>query len=211
MQFSFDLDDIKYVKILYTDKDGNPNLIKANIKFVEANTIIIAKKIEDLPFIPTPQEITLSVICNDGLYRTKTLLKLTRYDEPNLFLYINIPQGMDYQQNREYFRVEVNLPCEYTYTEDNEIRKITTTTCDISANGVSVILPDNRENDTNTEIVIYVSNRTISAKLRYVRCDKIDYGYKLSYAFTQINEKDRDAISQMCIKKQLEQKRARLN
>ena len=43
------------------------------------------------------------------------------------------------EQNREYFRVSANFACTYLYEVGESITEYEAKTCDISANGVSII------------------------------------------------------------------------
>lgn len=209
MKFNLNLEDIKYIKILYKDTNGSPCTIKAAIKSVNEREIIACAKFEDELNIEKPQDITLSVICNDGLYRTKTKLKSADFEEPYVFFALETPQGLEYQQNREYFRVPVKYDCIYTITTADKIKEFKTYTCDISANGISIFLPTHEISD-ESEIEIAFNDIKISARIRYVRSEKIENGYRLSFTYTAISNLDRDFISQVCIKKQLEQKRSSL-
>lgn len=203
MKFKFDLEDIKYIKILYKDTDDNPATIKAAIKRIDEKEIFACSKFEEGLYIETPQEITLSIICGDGLYRTKTKLKSIENDEPYTFFALESPLGLEYQQNREYFRVSAQFPCIYTVGS----QEFKTQTCDISANGVSIVLPAHLITENDSMLALTFDGITIETQVRYVRSEKIEDGYKLSFTFTKISELDRDFISQVCIKKQLEQKR----
>ena len=78
---------------------------------------------------------------------------------------------------------------------------------DISANGVSIELPTHSISEGASEIEIGVKSKIILAKIRYVRSEKTNDGYRISFAYTKISEQDRDFISQVCLQKQLEQRR----
>lgn len=207
MHFNFNLEDIKYIKILYRNKDGNPSTVKAAVKTMNEREIVSCIKYEENLTVPTPQDITLSIICGDGLYRTRTKLKSVDEDDPYIFFILETPQGMEYQQNREYFRINGSYDCVYYVTKDEETKCYTTKTVDISANGVSIIIPELIFSEEGSEIEIMLNERIIQAKVQYIRSEKIDEGYKISFTYINISNADRDNISKVCIKKQLEQKR----
>lgn len=207
MQFGLNLDEIKYIKILYKDTDGS-KITKAAIKTINEKQMLACAKFEQGLNIITPQEITLSIVCLDGLYRTKTVLKSIENDEPYTFFMIETPQGLEYQQNREYFRVPLCYKAKY-FPKTTE-GYFVVQTVDISANGVTFIIPELVIADEDTKFNIIIEGFEIYTKIRYVRSEKIENGYKISFRFTQILESDRDFISQVCIKKQLEEKRNRL-
>lgn len=207
MKFNLSIDNINYVKILYANKEGNPVSVKAAIKKIGEREIIVCLKYEDDLNIKTPQPITLSIVCSEGLYRTRSILKSYSCEAPYVFLYIETPESLEYQQNREYFRIPVSYNCAYYVKNNGQPATFTTTTADISANGVSIILPVHVFSEEDAEIEMMVEERLVPAKIQYIRSEKIADGYKLSFKYTDISDKDKDYISQVCIKKQLEDKR----
>lgn len=209
MKFNLDIDDIKYLKILYKDNNGQPALIKTALKKIDDKTIITCAKNDKEDFnIKTPQEVTLSIICQDGLYRTTTKIKSCSYEHPYLFIFLETPDGLEYQQNREYFRVLADFNCSYYVNYEDCSRNFNVKTYDISANGVSILLPCHAVSENDSEIDMMIDDRIVHAKIRYVRSEKFDDGYKVSFTYTDISTQDRDCISKACIKKQLENKRS---
>ena len=211
MKFNLSIDNINYLKILYANKDGNPVSVKAAIKKIGESEIIACLKYENDLNIRTPQPITLSIICSEGLYRTRSVLKSYVCEAPYVFLHIETPESLEYQQNREYFRIPVSYNCAYYVKNNGQPATFTTTTTDISANGVSIILPVHVFSEEDAEIEMMVEEKLISAKIQYIRSEKISDGYKLSFRYTDISDKDKDYISQVCIKQQLENKRNKSN
>ena len=207
MKFSFKLEEIKYVKLGYKDSEGYIENSKAAIKEINEKQILACARFNDGIELDLPQEIDFSVICNDGIYKTKTILKSVEKDEPYVFFILETPVGIEYQQNREYFRVPVKYDCIYKIREDGSIKEFSAQTADISANGVSIILPTHTISEEISELVININDIKIVTKVHYVRSEKVDNGHRLSFSFASISELDRDFISQVCIKKQLEQRR----
>lgn len=207
MKFNLNLNDIKYVKILYKNELGNPSSTKAALKRANEHEFLACTKFEDGLNIETPQTITLSIICNDGLYRTKTELKKIENDEPYTFFVLAPPSGIEYQQNREYFRVAVGFDCIFSaWSKDGDIN-IKAKTYDISANGVSIITKEDIAPIGDSDLSVLINGIEIRSRVRFVRSEKINDEYKHSFFFTNISNNDRDFISQVCIKKQLEAKR----
>lgn len=210
MKFSFKLEEIKYVKLAYRDCEGFIENTRAAIKEINEKEILACAKFADGLDLDLPQEIDFSVICNDGLYKTKTILKSIEKDEPYVFFTLETPVGIEYQQNREFFRVPVKYKCVYKTNINNETKELSVITYDISANGVSIELPNHIISENLSELTINIDGIQIATKVKYIRSEKINEGYKISFAFVGISESDRDYISQVCIKKQLEQRRKSL-
>ena len=206
MKFNFKLEEIKYAKILYKDNNETPCITKVAVKSIKEREILTCARFENGLNIELPQVVTISIVCNDGLYRTKTKLKSIDSERPYIFFILETPQGIEYEQNREYFRVPVDYKCIYKLRINNDIKEIEAQAIDISANGMSIFLSNNVISEIS-DITIFINNRPIQAQIRYVRSEKIDNGYKISFAYTKITETDRDYISQVCLQKQLEQRR----
>ncbi len=207
MKFNLSIENIKYVKILYANAAGNPVSVKAAIKKIDEYEMTTCLKFEEDFDIKTPQQVTLSIVCSEGLYRTQIKLKSVSVQAPYIYMYLETPESLEYQQNREYFRIPVSYNCVYYVQNNNQPAAFQAQTTDISANGVSIILPVHVFSEDDADIEIMVEERLISAKIRYIRSEKIGDGYKLSFKFTDISGRDRDYISQICIQKQLEDKR----
>ena len=210
MKFKFDVKDILYVKMLCKDSDDKPCTIKAAIRDISDAEMVVCAKFEDGLNIITPQDITLSIICSDGLYRTQTLLKAIRHEETYSFFYLKLPNGFEYQQNREFFRIPAIFDCKYKYTKDEQEHEIQTETRDISANGVTINLPYFEVPD-EAEINVIVYGIELRINVEYVRTEVCESGYKVSFRYSLISDSDRDLISQVCIKQQLEQRRKNYN
>lgn len=210
MKFSFKLDEIKYVKISYKDSEGYVENIKAAIKEINDREILACAKFEDSWDIALPQEVDFSVICIDGLYKTKTILKAVELDEPYVFFVLETPSGIEYQQNREYFRVLSSFNCIYKINFEGKMHEFSAVTADISANGVSILLPNHVISDKLAELIININGVQIVTNVKYVRSEKLDDKYRISFSFAKLSDLDRDFISQVCIQKQLEQKRNRV-
>lgn len=207
MKFNLDLNSVKYIKLLYMDSNSSPCTIKAALKQVSDKEMLACRKIENGLDIETPQDITLSIICNDGLYRTKTTLRSVENDEPYTFFILSPPQGLEYQQNREFFRVSVSYNCVYTTRSYYETKELKGETVDISANGVSILFPIHEISVENARVRISINNRLVETAVNFIRSEKVDNGYKFSFAFNKLSKTDQDFISQVCIQKQLEQRR----
>ena len=211
MKFTFNLEDIRYIKILYLDNNNSPHTVKGAVKSINDREIVSCIKFQENIDVKYNQNVTLSIICNEGLYRTETRLKSVDIEEPYIFFILDTPQGMEFQQNREYFRVPGAYNCAYYIHSEDGTTCLTGKTFDISANGVSIIVPVHAVSKENSELEIMINERTVRAYAKCVRSEETADGYKLSFTFEQISNSDRDYISQICIKKQHEQKRNSLS
>lgn len=209
MKFNLDLANINYIKILFKDRQGNAHCIKSAIKIMGEKEIYACTKYEEGLVIPAPQDVGLSFVCDNGLYRTKTRLLVVNKEDPYIYFSLKTPDGLEYQQNREYFRIKLEEKAIISFTtEDEQTIKIPALTHDISANGVRLIPEKRTALPEDVDIKIIFPSKTIETKAKYIREDEDDNVYKVSFEFINISAKDMDYISQICIRKQLEYKRS---
>ena len=204
MKFNLNLDNINYIKIVYKDKSDNTCCTKAAIKNMSEREIFACAKFEEGLNIETPQEISLSFVCENGLYRTNTTLKYLEKDAPYIYFGIKTPLGLEYQQNREYFRVRMEEDVILTFDKTSLPCKMH----DISANGIRVVLPKKIEIPKEITLDILFSPKNVKTKAKFIRLDNEDNILKASFEFISISASDTDLISQKCIQKQLEYKRS---
>lgn len=204
MKFNLNLDNINYIKIVYKDKSGTVCCTKAAIKNMNEREIFACAKFEDNLFLDTPQEVSLSFVCENGLYRTSTTLKSIENDAPYIFFVMKTPVGIEYQQNREYFRVKMDEDAIISFDKETIPCKIH----DISANGVRLILLRKVEIPEEADLDLLFAPKGIKTKAKFIRFDNEDNVPKVSFEFLGMTDSDRDFISQKCIQKQLEYKRS---
>lgn len=208
MKFNLNLDSINYIKIIYKDSNNKLCITKAAIRFLGEREIISCAKFENGFRVETPQDIILSFVCDNGLYRTTTILKYFEYRDPYVYFTLKTPQGLEYQQNREYFRVKMHEDAILSFKDGNKIKRLLCKTHDISANGVRLEIPENINNIDEVGISILFDSREVKAKAKFIRLDNEDDILKASFTFTYLKENDMDFISRCCIQKQLEYKRS---
>ena len=86
MSFDLNLNNIKYIKISYKNTENEISTIKAILKKIEKSEILACIKAEENLKLTTPQEITLNIVCSEGLYKATTILKKIEIDTPYNFL-----------------------------------------------------------------------------------------------------------------------------
>lgn len=213
MKFNLKIEDINYIKILYKDRYNFTHYMKAAIKKLEEKYIFSGAKTDKKLNIDTPQEVILSFICDNGLYKSKTKLNFVQYDEKEEYIFFSLitPQDVEYQQNREYYRVEMQENATISYVAENETIKIPAKIHDISANGVRLTLKDAVKFPEDVTLNLFFPTKEIQASATFIRTDEDDNMFKASFHFKNLTNQDLDFISRMCLKKQLENKRHSIN
>lgn len=207
MKFNLGLDNINYLKIIYKNTDNTTACTKAAIKRIGEKEIFACAKFEEGLYLNTPQEVSLSFVCINGLYRTNTTLKFIENEPPYIFFTLKTPEGFEYQQNREYFRIKMEENAILSY--ENTV--LPCKTYDISASGVRLIIPENIENIDEVNIDLLFEPQNVRTKAKFIREDNEDGILKASFKFIDLPESSVDIISQKCIQKQLEYKRHNVN
>ena len=210
MKFNLNIDNINYIKITYKDNDGFSHCTKAAIKSLDEREIYACAKFEDGLYIHTPQEVELSIASENGLYKANAQLKYVKKDGSFVFFTLQTPEDMEYQQNREYFRVKLSENALISYEENEGTRYIACETYDISANGVRLVLDNKIKFPEEVSITLRFPAKSIKTDAKFIRIDDEDNILKASFSFNDLEESDLDYISQICLKKQLEQRRKNL-
>lgn len=207
MKLNINIENVNYIKITYKDKDDFTHCIKASLKRLDEREIVAGAKFDEKLFLITPQEVKLSIACDNGLYKANTILKHIENDEPYCFFTIKTPDDVEYQQKREYFRIKINENALISYKTDNEVKKISCETFDLSGNGVRLIIDEKYSLPENVNLTLYLPNKTVETEAKYIRTDEEDKILKASFSFINLHDVDLDCISQICLKKQLESRR----
>lgn len=210
MKFDLNTENINYVKITYNDKLGFAHCIKAAMKFLGEYELLLSIKSEENLQIDIPQEVEIGLACDTGLYKSKTTLKKIQREGAYILFSLQKPVEMNYQQNREYFRVKLQEDANILFEENEQLIKIPAITYDISANGVRIELDSQISFPPEVKIILFLPQRTVDLKAKYIRTDDEDKLLKASFQFIDIKQSDLDYISQICFQKQLEERRKNL-
>ncbi len=203
MKLSFNLENIKYLELTCV-VEGKMQVMKLAVKEkLEFDFCAVAPKLGSV-YIETPQEVLLKFVCSDGVYKTNTTLKDVVYGEDETSFIINNPKSLDYQQNREYFRILAEHDCVYTVDTEEGVESFDAVTYDISAGGVSIIVEKGVFSKEESSIIITTPERNIRSHLRFIRCEAYDENYKLSFEFTDLPPSDFQFLSELCVSKQVE-------
>lgn len=202
MKLNFNLEDIKYLKLeLFNDEKAYA--LKLALKEKRENDFIAIMPKESACSINIHHEYSLTFVTSDGLYKTRVEIKDVYEDDEYFYVTINNPATLDYQQNREYYRILAEYDCVYNVETDDGIESFNAQTYDISAGGVSIITEENIIPTRETSIVIYLQERILKTHLQFVRCETFGDNYKLSFIFTDLSDSDYEMLEKMCIKKQI--------
>ena len=211
MKFNLNTENINYVKITYKDNNDFAHCIKAAVRLMGEYELLACAKIEEDLDIKTPQEIRLGIACDNGLYKASTILKKTEKEDESYILFsMKKPEDVEYQQKREYFRVKIHESITVIYEQNEELIKYPAITYDISANGVRVELEKNMVFPEDVRLLLFLPEKTIDVKAEYIRSDDEDQIIKAAFRFKNISQQDLDYISQVCFRKQLEERRKNL-
>lgn len=201
MILNFDLESIKHLKIEIRTSEVVATY-KLALKEKKENSFIAVMPKEENLEISTPATVSVSFVCYDGLYTTDAVIDSISHDHEYTILEIENPKTLDYQQNRSYYRVLAEYECVYTIETENGMESFNAISYDISAGGISIITEENIIPTRETSIIIYTPERSIKSYLKFVRCEAYEDNYKLSFIFIDLDKKDVDYLTKICIDKQ---------
>lgn len=210
MKFSLKRADINYATISYKDNNNSPCTTRIGIKELDSSIILATAKFKDDFFVITPQEVLLKFVCDDGIYHAKTDLISFFNEIPYVFFRLSTPQEVEYQQKREFFRVVAQYDCIFKLKNNDTESDYKSKTIDVSAGGISILVPSEAIAKSISEITLKINNNYIKTKVIYVRSSNFDNSVKASFQFNNITDKDREFITQACLQKQLEERRKTL-
>ena len=210
MKFNLKLENIKYVKIHCEDSNGDSISIKTGIKSITESQIVLLTKYSDSYTSIQPQEINADFVCDDGIYYIKTRIRKVEKDTPYIIYILDSAQEMDYQQNREYFRIPYKTECICETNIQGEISHYCGETINMSANGMKVVFPNCFITNGNCKISFKIENKKFELQSCYIRSENVNNEYLISFSYNKIDDSEREFLSQFCIKQQLEQRRKNL-
>ena len=202
MKLSFNLENINYLELTCV-VNSKVQVLKLAVKEKREYDFHAVVPNMGSVRVETPQEVLLKFVCKDGVYKTNTTLKEVLDEGENTCFVIENPKSLDYQQNREYFRILAEYECVYTVETEDGVESLEAKTYDISAGGVSIIVNKSVFSTEETSILIMADDRHIRSHLKFIRCEAFDSAYKISFEFTDLAEADFALLSEMCINAQL--------
>ena len=202
MKFKLNIEYIKYVKI-----HCNGITIRAEVKSINEKNILLYVKYNADYLNLRSQEVSANFICIDGLYKIRTTLLCFEKAEPYLVIVLKTPTEMDFEQKRNFFRIESSDGCICETNIDGIVSQYSGVIKNISANGVCAIFSNYFIIDGICVFKFKLDNKEFSLKSRFVRSENYNNSYKVSLTFADISESDKDFISKVCLKKQFENKR----
>lgn len=210
MNFNLEVEEINYIKFSYSGEKEEVKDFRAIVKSYNDREMVAYAKNQDNLTARLPQGTTLHFVCNNGIYEAQTSIKAIEIEEPYVIFIFEKPKNISYKQNRDFFRIPAVFDCIYKIAEKDGIKEYKTKSIDISANGISLLMPSSEMPKTFSIITMFLNGKSISTDVKFVRSEKYNNNFKYAFTFTQISEKDQDFISQFCFQKQLEKRRSTL-
>ena len=210
MKFNLKLEHIRYVKMFLEDSVAGNVAIKCNVRTISKNELICSAKFDDSFNGVRLQRVKINIVCDDGLYKAETRLKRVESSYPYIIYYLEVPDSIEFEQKREFFRIDYKQPCTCFVNIKGEKYRYDGEILNLSANGVCAVFLSSFVPVDSCDFIFTIENKTLSFKVNYIRSEKYEGKYKVSFSFEKLTSTEKDFISQICIKKQLEQRRKNL-
>jgi len=152
-------------------------------------------------------EVDRRQLPGQGLYRAVTVV-LGKDPGELGFVYLQKPESWQRVQAREFFRVPAMLAVQIRAAGEENAPWMIGQTRDISGGGCLLMAGQRFAVGQAVELILSLPDRRIAAKGMVKRVNKPEEGpdslWALAIAFTEIAERDRDAIIRYAMKRQIE-------
>ena len=202
MKFRLNIDYIKFTEL----KCGNTT-IKCDVRSINNEKIFLCSKYNVDYLKIASQDVVAKFVCIDGLYTIKTKLELVKRDEPYVIFTLKTPLEMNFEQKRNFFRIETSQSCICETELDGVISQYSGIIVNLSANGVCALFPNYFLTNGECSFKFKLDGKDFILKSKYIRSENYNNNYKVSFTFTEIADEEKDFISKTCFQKQLENRR----
>ena len=183
------------------------------VEDVDATRIAVQPPIVQGQPVPLPRGTRVELEVNraeqpgQGLYRAVTVV-LGKDPGELGFVHLQKPESWQRVQAREFFRVPAILAVQIRAADEESAPWMIGQTRDISGGGCLLLLGQPFRVGETVELSLSLPDRRINAKGTVKRVKKPEEGpdslWSLAIAFTEIAERDRDAIIRFALKRQIE-------
>ncbi|MEK5270485.1 flagellar brake domain-containing protein [Aeribacillus sp. FSL K6-8394] len=208
---------IKIGTMITLELSGQDQILKCKLVDQEENILYIDfpinSKTGKTVFLPDGTELVATFVNSEKKpykFRTKVLGK----KKDNLpMIMLQAPEYMEEIQRRQFVRIETAVDVAI-HAINQEFAPFTTVTNDISAGGISIIIPNGAEVPLNENIHIYMVLTFMDGTIEYykltgkaLRVMEADHQKFASIAFIDIDEKTRQKLIRFCFEQQLQMKK----
>lgn len=199
MFLKFKLFDIQHIEIQIGEENNKKSYELILEQKTENNFLFSMPDNENL-FVHTPYTTLVTFICSKCLCQTEATIDDFYKKNGRIYVSIKNPETLEASHNREYYRVLAEYDCIYTVETENGVLSFNAVTYDLSLGGISIITTENIIPARETCVIICLPGRDIKTNVRFCRCEALEDGYKLSFTFTDVLEKDLATLEEICKK-----------
>ncbi|KZN95871.1 flagellar brake protein [Aeribacillus pallidus] len=208
---------IKIGTMITLELSGQDQILKCKLVDQEENILYIDfpinSKTGKTVFLPNGTELVATFVNSQKKpykFRTKVLGK----KKDNLpMIMLQAPEYMEEIQRRQFVRIETAVDVAI-HAINQEFAPFTTVTNDISAGGISIIIPNGVDVPLNENIHIYMVLTFMDGTIEYykvtgkaLRVVEAEHHKLASIAFINIDEKTQQKLIRFCFEQQLQMKK----
>lgn len=157
--------------------------------------------------VPVELELVRAQPPGEGSYRAASVV-LGQTHRPVPLLYLRLPQQWERHQLRQFFRVPAVLTVQLAVLGQEDAPRMLGRTRDISGGGFQAVVGRPLAAGDAVDVVLVLPERRINAKGVVRRVEDVEdhpgRRWMVGIAFTDIAERERDAIIRFTIKRQIE-------
>ena len=191
---------LQYIKVIFMDTKKELHEIRTDNHTVFDDTIQLHINSREDFNITCPIGIVLKFVTRDAIYFAKAVLKEIRRTKDKVIFVLKAPQKTIRQQNRKFYRINIDRPCVLLVEGKNNNQIYVAQTVNISKGGVLIsdlesMLNDEKvtlqlPKDAGCRFTIFLEhNLKIKTYAQYVRSEYVDETYRYGFQFFDIPQR----------------------
>lgn len=193
--------NLEYIKVIYVDANNNLHEICSEKRIISNNLIYLYCSIDNNINVTCPTGVVIKLITKEAIYFAKVVLNNITKKNNQIILTINAPNKAIRQQNRKYYRINMERPCVLLFYDDkNNCQSYIAQTVNLSRGGVLIsnvesILNDEQviikfsKNDSYNIAMFLEQNLNLKANAIIVRSEFVNNTYRYAFQFSKILKK----------------------
>lgn len=195
------LSTVQYIKVIFIDNNQELREIRTEAHSFNNDIIQLYISGKENINLNYPTGVVLKLVTIDAIYFAKVILKdIKKANGKNIF-FLNAPQKAIRQQNRKYYRINVERPCVLLINNDNiKNETFIAQSVNISKGGILIyniesILNDEQiklqmSQDDCCNIVMFLEyDLKVKAYAKFVRSECVDNIHRCAFQFLNIPQK----------------------
>ena len=200
---AYKFSNLKYIKMIFIDKNKELQEIQAEAHSLNNDIIQLLINDKTNINITCPTGVVLKLVTTDSIHFAKVILKELKSNNDKYILVLDTPQKTIRQQNREFYRINIDCPCVLLIDNDkNNNKAYIAQSVNISKGGalisnlesISIMEHEHFSLQINNGDSCYITmfleqNLKVKSYSKFVRTETVDNTYRYALQFLNIPNK----------------------